>query len=47
MGMTASPDFLLPTLRAFEGALKEVGFLKRAGMGVQAASAVFEGENLM
>lgn len=47
MGMTASPDFLLPTLRAFEGSLKEVGFLKKVGMGVEAASAIFEGENLM
>lgn len=47
MGMTASPDFLLPTLRAFEGALKEVGFLKKIGMGVEAASSIFRGENLM
>lgn len=47
MGITASPDFILPTLGAFEGALKEVGFLKKVGMGVEAASSIFRGENLM
>jgi len=47
MGIVASPDYILPTLRAFEGALKDVGYLKEIGRGVEAASAVFRGESLM
>jgi (S)-ureidoglycine-glyoxylate aminotransferase len=47
MGITASPDFILPTLRAFEGSLKQVGYLTKLGMGVEAASSIFRGENLM
>jgi aspartate aminotransferase-like enzyme len=41
MGIVASPDFILPTLRAFEGALKQVGFLDRAGAGVDVATSIF------
>lgn len=47
MGITASPDFILPTLRAFEGALKELGYLIKLGKGVEVASSIFRGENLM
>ncbi len=46
MGIVASPDFILPTLRAFEGALKDVGYLSELGRGVEAASAIFRGGNL-
>lgn len=44
MGMTASPDFILPTLRAFGGALQEVGFLKASEVGADAAASIFQGK---
>jgi len=43
MGMTASPDFILPTLNAFERALKEVNYPAKLGKGVETASNVFSG----
>ena len=43
MGVVASPDFILPTLRALEGALKQAGFSARSGSGVDVAAAVFSG----
>ena len=43
MGMTASPDFILPTLNAFEKALKEVGYPVELGKGIDVASNVFNG----
>jgi aspartate aminotransferase-like enzyme len=46
MGMVASPDFILPTLRAFECALKEVGFLTKLGEGVEAANSIFQEKSL-
>ena len=41
MGMTASPDFTLPTLNAFERALISAGYPAKLGKGVEAASDVF------
>ena len=43
MGITASPDFILPTIEAFEEALKESGYPVQLGKGVEKATSVFKG----
>jgi alanine-glyoxylate transaminase/serine-glyoxylate transaminase/serine-pyruvate transaminase len=41
MGITASPQFVLPTLSALELALRDLGHKAEPGAGVAAAQAVF------
>jgi aspartate aminotransferase-like enzyme len=41
MGMTASPQYVLPTLGALELALRDLGFKAETGAGVAAAQRVF------
>jgi len=43
MGITASPQFVLPTLSALELALRDLGATGQAGAGVAAAQTVFAG----
>ena len=43
MGLTASPQFILPTLSALELALRDLGATGQAGAGVAAAQTVFAG----
>jgi aspartate aminotransferase-like enzyme len=41
MGITASPQYVLPTLGALELALRDLGYKAEPGAGVAAAQAVF------
>jgi (S)-ureidoglycine-glyoxylate aminotransferase len=41
MGMTASPQYVMPTLSALELALRDLGAKSEPGAGVAAAQAVF------
>ena len=43
MGITSSPQYVLPTLSALELTLRELGYRTEAGAGVAAAQAVFAG----
>ena len=41
MGMTASPEYIVPTLFSLERVLSKLGFKVKAGSGVSAAMQVF------
>jgi len=41
MGMTASPQYILPALSALELALRDLGYKAEPGAGVAAAQAAF------
>ena len=41
MGITASPQYVLPTLSALELALRDLGYKAEPGAGVAAAQAAF------
>jgi aspartate aminotransferase-like enzyme len=43
MGITSSPQYVLPTLGALELALRDLGYKSESGAGVAAAQASFAG----